>query len=335
MTIENKIIVAVDDLFMINNAGTLPSCYRSPEHGCMVYVHSDPVHEIQKDELVKNFDVLISSSHLVGNHAGAIEWKDLIGDAHTCLRRISKRYMQAVMRDIVEDCAIRKYRSVATYSHSRHQATVEHPTLAFGDDLPERFVIKPAHGARGAGHILVEPGAKFENALVKINCRATEELQTAISETEGLSYYSPDDNSENEGLQMLVDQGIIAQEYIENIVSEFRIIAVGGNIEYIQERNRVGDGFKQATGSSDRGSNVPLSVAVNQEITEDIQVLVAALSKRFGPFMSIDLFVTQDGEWGVFEFSHQFGIVGPGPDTAMRITKKLIDYAIRQALPSL
>lgn len=108
---------------------------------------------------------------------------------------------------------------------------------------------------------------------------------------------------------MLRQYGVF-QEYVKDIQAEYRIITGHDGMPCISiKRSReeiMQDG--QGTGHfiPEERPDIVSYVAFSKDFPAFDKELKKFLISNFLPFYSIDIFVTEQGQWGIFEFSHEF-----------------------------
>lgn len=197
-----------------------------------------------------------------------------------------------------------------------------------------KVVIKPKDGARGIGQYLVDadkvPLAQIMDALDRYVCGRIEReelLKRLEKYGDNLVYSTAGENWDGEGLSCLREQGYVIQSYVEGIEAEYRLLTgAHGEIVYCQRRTirDTGTGYAQATGSdtdSLKGEDiVDISTVLKPAALQALQML---LMEVVGPVSSVDLFVKNPSEWGIFEYCNQFGMKGVPYDIALGIH---VDY---------
>lgn len=209
------------------------------------------------------------------------------------------------------------------------------------------LVLKPATGARGIGQYLLKQtrtrgkrtwttvideflkGLRKERKVVPV-----EGIETVVGK--GM------EKTDAEGLVSLLQDAPIIEEHIKGIFAEFRLIVVGGSIVYAQRRHPRGvdNEFVQATGSSGHSDDGMMidSAHVYRDLAElfgysklenkwsqvTLPSIVRLMNRLPNLVNSVDLFLTEEGKWGVFEFSPQFGMEGIDSNRQALIHLKLL-----------
>lgn len=217
------------------------------------------------------------------------------------------------------------------------------PTFWIGNNGPKfcpsgcDLVIKPANGARGIGQFVLNGRdlAKWTTAHRRYqdNYFKVEEF---LDEVKGYStHYPGKEIYENESIETLKHDPLFIQKKLDNIKAEFRVITGSkGNLEYIQYRERIGDKYKQATGSNSNGNDVVYDDLYgwhpenSDYLNNKLFAAMAKVAEFIGPYQSIDFGVTNKNKLVVFEYCNQFGLDG----VPYKIAKKIHLDAIKQLI---
>lgn len=144
-------------------------------------------------------------------------------------------------------------------------------------------------------------------------------------------WYSESDRRKGEGYQILKEDSFI-QEYVPNIEAEYRIIIGGNNTPvYALKRNRKD--YWQV-------GNVPLAAACGEDVGpeksfDDLHAagiphyVIQGFNKLCQEYdfslFSFDLFITNEGKWGILEFCNEFGQCSVPDGLVNREIKKFIE----------
>jgi len=219
------------------------------------------------------------------------------------------------------------------------------PTFWIGNGGPKfcpsgcDLVIKPANGARGIGQFVLNGRdlAKWTTAHRRYqdNYFKVEEF---LDEVKGYStHYPGKEIYENESIETLKHDPLFIQKKLDNIKAEFRALTGhNGSLEYLQYRERTGDQYKQASGSSGADNDVVydamlgFSSEYSKYVTNKLFLAMSKVAKHIGSYQSIDFGITDDNELVVFEYCNQFGLDGVPYLVAERIhsdaIKRLINF---------
>lgn len=281
-------------------------------NGDEVVIHNTPDFNMVGDKTIFNFDIFISGKLKQETFSTIVpSWRLVEIPRHG---------------KVVQHCLLQQAAAAYSVDHTRRDFFINVPTWKQGwggrnyPVRPGRMVVKPNDGARGIGQFVVDTHLVNIDAFLKsLNALlATEYTAESLAEflakyENAVTYHTGSENKPLEGLATLKEQGVIVQSVVEDISSEYRIIT-NKDCEptYVQKR-RIRDPesvFPQATGGGsliDKDSIVDIDEmpgCVNRDMLNYL------CRHAIGPMSSIDLFVTNDGHWGIFEFCNQFGISG-------------------------
>lgn len=186
------------------------------------------------------------------------------------------------------------------------QRTGEHVAMAnFSLPKSEKVVIKHQFGARGSNQVVVPSNM----------------LTTLLKHTRGLTIGEvkkkfPDliysDGTKLDEVFFNKPSDLFISELVPEVRTEWRLL-VGGSGIYARERSIKQGPYPQANLDHNVFPTLPV---VNYEPIEDVfeEQLVNTLRDLVKyinlPLGSIDLFLTQDNRYGIFEYSTQFAFVG-------------------------
>lgn len=184
------------------------------------------------------------------------------------------------------------------------------------DNRQDKLIYKPGLGARSIGQIVFKPQsisrgllrslvirnntlAEFKEALAK------QRLQSA----QDVIFVDGHAQFENEGFSQLKQYGVF-QEYVSDIKSEYRIITSHEGMPCISIKRARQEVMQDGLSTGHfipEGRPDPVSYdAFSRDFPAFNKELKKFLFNNFLPFYSIDIFVTEQGQWGIFEFSHEF-----------------------------
>jgi len=288
------------------------------KNGNDVVVHNDPAMNMQGAETVFNFDVYIS---------GKRGFDPILVSAPRHRLIVVPRHTKSVQAALLQ-------KAVADFDGTPQHGFRHVPTWINGwggRNYPcstDRMVVKPGDGARGIGQFTVSTqNVNMDYFLKQLNKlvegeHTQEKLDEFLSQFNGnVKYHTGSENFPLEGLGALKEDEIVVQEVIENIVKEYRVITdKNSRPAYWQERRRpVGQNFPQATGGGAIIDHNALIMLVDIPSCINVALLEHLCRNVIGPLSSIDLFVTGDGSWGIFEYCNQFGISGVPQDVAFNL----------------
>ena len=332
----DKVHIVVSRL--MNNFGILPQGIVIG--GKRVFFHNDPRMSADGDTVHFNFDYMITDGTImIDSNVDA----ESIVPAH--MLSITKRYNKFEQMTRLRNFATEQAKKgkfdidnfiVPGVWYNKQQSGLSN--LVIPDE--EKVIVKPVDGARGIGQFMVKldkiPFVVFVETLDRYRLEKITEEQfwLGLNKFSGCYVYSTaGEHYENEGLASLKNQGYMVQGFVKDVCSEYRLLTdLDGKIAYCQMRgirDKDQSEFPQATGSdtnSIEGSDiVPIEEVVNKRTLRDLN---AVASKVVGPLSSIDLFLTEDDRWGIFEYCNQFGIKGVPMETTFKLHYDFVERLI-------
>lgn len=314
-----------------------------------VQFHNDPKVALVGDRVETNFDLMIdhgeASSH-------GFQFKDMLPPhRYLHLPRFNKPAQACKINHaaLCYNAAL----SISVEKWRKDNGFIPVPTWFVGNGvwdsniaLPKgtkRVVVKPMDGARGIGQFLVDVEHvslrvffnEMRMSIIKPEIKDKTGVEKVLEAFKGyVTYHSRNENYEDEGIKMLLTQGAVVQSVIHEVEREFRLITdYKGLVGYAQERNivNVEHGFPQAVGSGTVDTNDRHALAIDDILDESAMAMLDSItSTAIGPMNSIDLFLTSDGEWGIFEFCNQFGITGIPDEPLIEMHRKFLEVSINE-----
>ena len=300
------------------------------EEKVRVLFHRNPLISLDGGEPDFNFDIMIDNHRSALGANAEFRYRHVVPEnRYNSLERLGKAEQSVVLNRAVSKLRMKtdNYLPVKTYraSYNDNVAT-DHYSTAKG-----RVVVKPNDGARGVGHLVVD--------LEKTNWRVLNnklgllslghDIWKEILDLPGVSYHSITEYSQDEGKNSLIEQGYCIQGLVPDIKAEYRLLTDrDGNIVYIQKRGfKGGEDYRQAIGSSPADTD---QIATLADIlpAQDVKALRALAMNTIGEMSSIDLFITNSGKWGIFEYCNQFGTVGVPMDINRKLHLQYLEKAI-------
>lgn len=289
----------------LNNLSMLPPKYNYENSVGEVVFHSDPRAELQHGTIVANVDALldfrmdidIAITQVFGNMCYNYR-KPSKQTQHFRLIRFNETYGQEGLYKLETP------RQFVTWAGT-HQDDA-HPLSRFGVIDCKQVVIKPQYGARGSNHVVVA-SHMVQTLLKSITTQTGEELLQAfpgIILSRGSCLTEPlfDDLSD-----------LVITEKLEHVLQEWRLLFAAGKI-YSRERHITPGEYAQSNLCVDVNPNIPEVYYTPLKETDFPQELKDYLSEFVKfiklPFGSVDLYLTAEGNYGIFEYSEQFGFHG-------------------------
>lgn len=309
--------------------------------------------EIKNDRIYKNYDLVVTSnlSYIDGRVKEYIYPHEKIS-----LDRFTKPAQTFMIKDFHDK---QKTKPKKFYSPVvRYSSFYEHHSqfaMEMDFEKPTDIIMKPLLGARGVGQIFFSKERTFSLVTFMKNfngCLSSKMVYDLIQHYKQeygddaikFELYNKPRDGENdgvvevdtndEGLNLLLN-GFFFQEYVP-VETEFRLLTdYNGSIAYVQKRNRIQKHFMQATGS-DNGNEYVSSQPNDYRhfkscLGTDISFLEGLCREVIGPLKSLDVFITEDKKWGLFEYSNQFGIEGVPKKFAYNLHKEFIRHIIHES----
>jgi len=338
-----KHISAVIPSHSMNNWDILGQGIILGENEYRVTFHRDPRMSIMHGKVNFNFDIIVNDGLLTIDDM-KVENLVPVNRIHT-IRRYNKVEQQtrllarvAFERESDEDRDLFKNFVPVVMHHQRQSSGA---TLLVNPT--DKVVVKPLDGARGIGQFLIDPTVIPLSVIVDLldtfrRDQITREdvLKKLHKFDPQLKYATAGEKYEGEGFDAIKSQGFCVQDHINNIKSEYRLITGhNGEIVYCQRRSirsQTEDGFRQATGSETNSAKGTDIMSINDVLSaDDREALLELTTTVIGPLSSIDLFITMDNKWGIFEYCNQFGIKGVPPKLVEKMHADMLMKMIRTA----
>lgn len=308
----HTIVIAIT-LSNMNNFKHLPEQFTlgSGKGTRRIITHSDPRVSIVEDDTLANFDLLINESFSAEVHR-TTRWDEILpSNQIVTLPRPGKAVQAIQMHRAAKAAKLRNYRHVPTWDNFSSPTDSCNP-WTFASGYKGQVVIKTMNGARGVGQV------QFDSNVVPVDFV----LQCIDQGSKGLeklkerhpSVAIPTERAHNDReVPSLLQSDLFLQEVVENVDAEYRMLLRPDGEHWIYRRDRKPqDGFLQATGEFDEYTpeNDYTYLSNHPQLKQhcgEIYELFLALGMSYG---AVDLFTTNGGSWGVFEYSNQFGTVG-------------------------
>lgn len=297
---ETKVVGLVYEY--LNNLSTLPPAYDFKNSVGKVIFHSDPKAELLRGALVSNVDAFLDF-----RFKGDPTAKQIFGSTYY---RYSKPSKMTQHFKILKFNETRSGYTLSTprqfVSWSTGLSANAHPLSDFGILDCTSVVIKPQYGARGSNHV-VAPSHMVQTLLKTITKQTGNELKQMYPDII-VSRGSVEDEPIFETLNDMV-----ITEKLEHVLKEWRLLFSAGRV-YCREREITPGDYSQSNLCADVYRNIPEVIYTPLEDTDfpnELQEYLTAFVRFIKlPFGSIDLYLTANGEYGIFEYSEQFGFHG-------------------------
>lgn len=334
-----RFVVAYSDLPSINNHECLfPSFVAHIDGGpAEVILHSEPVTALHGNTLARNYDLLISPHPI-----------PMAGERCIVLERYTKVQQCAMMMEFIE-----KHRAqFPNFIVPATWATEADLKADVSSYAVKNVIFKFQDGARGICQLLVENVANVNKStlfrhfkaamlelskaelnaqdVVGVNKLIHEKLEKALGVPALWTGYEQRDAGYLP--ELLNPDNYYVQKYVDHLREEHRILVMDeSEIHYFKRGVRADRPFPQATGgvTSIYSPSLALDDHYHTLLTEEIKNFLAT----FVPEMnSADLFVTQDGKYGLFEFCNQYGTDVDDPHIFSQIHRHFIIKHINRAI---
>ena len=286
-----------------------------------VMFHNNPCIEFDGHALKKNFDY-----HIDFNLSTNKLHSELLPDEYISYPRLRRQT---------------QYIKISRYNNNRPENAVplhipkfyistnrsgEHLAIAnYGLPTTDKVVIKDSMGARGSNQIVVP----------------TNMLTTLLKHSKGLTFGEikikfPDliysDNSNWDKVLFNTPADIFISDLIPSVAKEWRLL-VGGNNIYGREREIKPGPYRQANLNLDIIQTVPdvkythIEEMFDNELVISLYGLINSIDLPIG---SLDLYITEDGQYGLFEYSSQYAFHAADPHFIRKLHLDGIDKIINK-----
>ena len=275
-----------------------PSAY-NPSIGNVIF-HNNPRLEYTGTELIKNFDY-----HFDFNIKKNKLHEAILPDHYFHFPRLKRMTQYLKISKFNESRAKTQQLFIPNY-YLATERTGEHVYVTnFGIPVGDKVVIKETLGARGSNQIVVP----------------TNMVTTLLKHTRGLTLgevkakfpdliYSEGTNMDAIFFEKPAD--LFMSELVSGVKNEWRLL-VGGDKIYGRERVIKQGPYPQANLDHDVFPTVsevkyaPIEEMFDETLVQTLHAMVDFINLPLG---SIDLFLTEEGRYGIFEYSTQFAFLG-------------------------
>lgn len=183
---------------------------------------------------------------------------------------------------------------------------------------PGRWVLKPNYGARGVALLFFTvdhyKNWSLTSALKKLNDafeKAEKEKTLPVLSDDECQFVAGDYRDIEEVRRMFwSERGWCLQHVVENVKEEYRVITGENEICFILERPTHKVGSQQVVSAEKDVLKYSISKFSDIRNVQPWEVIpkqaAEFIVKHIPHFNSVDLFVTDDNRWGIFEYSNQF-----------------------------
>jgi len=294
--VADTLIVALNGVDVSDNIlGVMPRFSVSETE---VIVHYSPVYDVATGD--KNFDILIDMQ----DYHSSPYFKYL---SHENFYFSNPRYSKTEQAIKIARASkgLESFKNVKTYLTLRNGPAPEGKRIYEVSTTPSSpngmVVVKLEDGARGLGQVVI-PAFQLQRFLA---------LAGDAKDSKELREWFPDiilgrlENEKKLG-NLFGKYSVMVCEYVDNITQEYRILFNGFDFKgYWRTRNDNEYSQANIDLSNHKKEIVPDFIEHDiPEVATDVTNVINKLGMRFG---SIDLFLTSDGKWGIFEYCNQWG----------------------------
>lgn len=328
------IIVAIEGVEkIVDNLALLPPVIRTDDFN--IIIHNSPLIE-QADGVTKNFDILIDCIHGDPSSSRSKEAELLLGSSYITSIRRSKTEQAIILENINQKLNLGFYIPKCYQNLYRTGGKV---ISRYGAEFDDKVILKPENGAKGEGQAIVPAYALaslFQYDIDKTAKYLKEKYPEIV-----LSHY----NEDREEAFFPTGDLILAQEYLSDIVSEYRVL-ISDQDMYIYKRKILNKEYRQAnitTNTVVDNQRKLTKVFHNGEYfissnngSDDIDLSLITLTNIFTmareldlKLGSMDIFVTESGNVGFFEYCNQFAFWRIHPKIARDIHVNYIKSIVK------
>lgn len=275
-----------------------PSAY-NPSIGNVIF-HNNPRLEYTGTELIKNFDY-----HFDFNIKKNKLHEAILPGHYFHFPRLSRMTQYLKISKFNESRTKTQQLFIPNYYLATEREGEHVYVTNFGIPEGDRVVIKETLGARGSNQVVV-PSNMVTTLLKHSKGLTMAEVKVKFPDF----IYS--DGTTWDKVMFEKPSDLFISQLVSSVKSEWRLL-VGGDKIYGRERMIKQGPYPQANLDHDVFVTVP---EVKYELIENMfsEELVSALHDLTDfiglPIGSIDLFLTEDGRYGIFEYSTQFAFMG-------------------------
>lgn len=322
----DQVTISIRRIEYTDNLETLPPQFE--RDGLVYNIHTTPRVTYQCGEhpqLTKNFDLLLD--FIILNPDPYTE--ALLGSCYRPHRRKSKTEQLLTVSKAINTLSP-VYQTY--FEHPRHHCTLgmEGPLKACGAGVSGRFVVKEENGARGDGQAIIP--AHLASTFLTDPKRYSETREVLAAKYPSVVF----SQKPTEGPFFPGHGEMMVTDYVEDVKTEWRLMVGGETVLGYQRRRKEGD-YPQANldGEGPHPAE-PIELKTLSELLpgeqgKAVYRLIKALGLTLG---SVDLYLTEEGKLGVFEYCPQFGYYGIDPNQIQRLHEDFIVHEVKTILGS-
>lgn len=339
-----RIVVAINDSWNVSQFGLndYSGILNIRGEDVEYFIHRHPLMKIKGgDTLQTNFDIIIDNS--MDN-----EKKPVLQLLPAHRRFVNMREMKSITRYKINNAGKGEKGFIKIGAWSTNDDILNGSSGQFGNDFGGTVVLKDEWGARGIGQVLfdvakVSPGdvllqlAKIRDEVLGKPGELTDKVMTDEEILKIFHQRLPSakfgydlKSGIRESLSVITSNRLYLEEYIPDIVSDYRILFAPDESYIFRRSIELVDGYPQACGSSG-GMQDPLTGPGLTKVSQEFNAALHTLNKAGIYYGSADLFITKNG-WGLFEYSAQFAANGVNPLYSAGVQEALIRHVIERYL---
>lgn len=235
-------------------------------------------------------------------------WDPLGEKAHVILPRLPKPTQRTALNQTIRDLGLEFCTQV-----------IEEVEIDTDEDefyLSKRSILKPALGSNSIGVVLMDPG--------------THKVDTYVNLAEGLYLTHHPEEPRGRNIDGIVRGKFTREDYLP-IAEEYRLVMFPDGEHYISKRSLVKN-IQGITLPKVRAGEVHQlnQYALPEKVMSDLTKLVEKLD-IYG--YSVDLYLTEDGEWGIFEYSPEYTLKSATNVVAELVKKKQLTHYLDRLPP--
>lgn len=319
----SDLIIAVTNSY--NDTVTMVPVQTTMPSGHTAMFHSAPLVDFDGRHVIRNFDYHFDF-RLKGNRFH----KDLLPNRYFHFPRLKRMTQYIKLFHFNEQASgglvpifIPEFYT-ATQKHGEHVAITN-----FSLPKSDKVVIKEQFGARGSNQVVV-PSNMVTTLLKHSKGLTMAEVKAKFPDL----IYSEGTNMDAVFFNKPAD--LFMSELVPKVKNEWRLL-VGGRRIYGRERMIKQGPYPQANLDHDVFPTVqtvnysPIEEMFDKDLVDTLHAMVDFINLPLG---SVDLFLTEDGRYGIFEYSTQFAFVGADNHFVRQLIldgmdKVLVDHGLK------
>lgn len=330
-----NVTVAITNNHGTNNINILPPQFVGD--GINIKIHYNPIINLATQQA--NFDILIDFT-LDGQKSEFEILKELSSKIpYYEIKRESKITQMVKINNVINRLPVPKSNSkplkLVRFSKVIGNSISSMPLSEF-PSLHTRnndwLVVKIDNGARGLGQAVVN---KINLNSFLSECKELDKLSELKTKFPSVKFGNTEGDDDTNYFKTFP---LVVCQYIPNIEKEYRILVNGKEIFGYERILNNNSDYKQANLDKNKPIDysftpVRLSKLISDKHT--YMLIKSAISNLGIDFGSVDLFKTADGQYGIFEYSPQFGMHEIDPDFLEKFHRDFIVRIIEDSVNNL